>query len=104
MILSWDVEAFVLKVKPRYSKGLRAIFSRIFFKTKNSPFRTKKTPHRVIGASAAARKSKGKPPLYPPQGGNRQKAKVLIGKALMIFALVGYFRRAALAAKNQQEG
>ncbi len=94
MILSWDVEAFVLKVKPRYSKGLRAIFSSIFFRTKNSPFRTKKTPHRVIGASAAARKSKGK----------RQKAKVLIGKALMIFALVGYFRRAALAAKNQQEG
>ena len=36
--------------------------------------------------SAAARKSKGK----------RQKAKVLIDKALTIFALVGYFCRAAL--------
>ena len=34
-------------------------------------------------------------PLVPLRGSHackRQKAKVLIGKALMIFALVGYFR------------
>ncbi len=38
------------------------------------------------GSSAATRKSKGK----------RQKAKVLIGKGLSLWRLVGYFHRAAL--------
>ncbi len=54
----------------------------------DSPDRSEDFLLQRVPASAAARKSKGK----------RQKAKVLIGKALTIFALVGYFCRAALVS------
>jgi hypothetical protein len=36
MFLSWDVDIFVLKLKPRYSKHLRSIFSSFLVKTKNT--------------------------------------------------------------------